>query len=159
MIQKSANVWATMNRTSLHTYRMDLINHMETVLKKGLTEKYGEGRGIVMVAGNADTLMRVKWSLMMLRSYESTLPVQIVSAPSVPLFCSCLSLALPSPALTCRHGSFPQLSSTSACTAKKTVSTLLAKCQKAIYARTELTNTVPLPIGIASTRRSDPKRV
>ena len=68
-----------MNRTTLHQRRTELIDHMETVLAQGLTEDYGEGRGIVMVAGNADTLRRVKWSIQMLRSYESTLPVQIVS--------------------------------------------------------------------------------
>ena len=68
-----------MNRTSLHHHRTDLIDHMEDVLAKNLTGDYGEGRGIVMVAGNADTLQRVKWSIQMLRSYESTLPVQIVS--------------------------------------------------------------------------------
>ena len=79
MIQKSANVWATMNRTTLHQYRSELIHHMEDVLAQNLTSEYGGGRGIVMVAGNADTLRRVKWSLQMLRSYESTLPVQIVS--------------------------------------------------------------------------------
>ena len=52
---------------------------MEGVLAQNLTADYGEGRGIVMVAGNADTLERVKWSLQMLRLYESKLPVQIVS--------------------------------------------------------------------------------
>ncbi|ORY27091.1 mannosyltransferase putative-domain-containing protein [Naematelia encephala] len=82
MIQKSANVWATMNRTSLHQNRMDLINHLEDAMERNLTEKYGKGRGIVMVAGNADTLERVKWSLMMLRSYDSKLPVQIYHFPS-----------------------------------------------------------------------------
>ena len=81
MIQHSANVWASMNRTSLHQNWMELINHMEDVLAKNLTADYGEGRGIVMVAGNADTLKRVKWSLQMLRSYDSKLPVQIVSLP------------------------------------------------------------------------------
>lgn len=52
---------------------------MEDVLARNLTEQYGPGRGIVMVAGNADTLQRVKWSLEMIRSYGSDLPVQIVS--------------------------------------------------------------------------------
>ncbi|KAK4688144.1 alpha 1,2-mannosyltransferase, partial [Tremellales sp. Uapishka_1] len=80
MIQKSANVWATMDRRSLHENRMKLIDHMEYVLAKNLTAQYGEGRGIVLVAGNADTLQRVKWSLQMLRSYGSTLPVQIVGS-------------------------------------------------------------------------------
>ena len=61
---------------------MTLINHMEHVLEQGLLTQYGSGRGIVLVAGNADTLRRVKWMLMMLRSYESTLPVQIVSINS-----------------------------------------------------------------------------
>ena len=79
MIQKSANVWGAMNRSSLHENRMLLINHMENVLEQGLIEQYGEGRGIVMVAGNADTLRRVKWSLQMMRRNGSTLPVQIVS--------------------------------------------------------------------------------
>jgi len=82
MIQKSVDVWASMNRTTLHQYRMELINHMEGVLAENLTQKYGAGRGIVMVAGNADTLTRVKWSLQMLRSYGSTLPVQVVSCLS-----------------------------------------------------------------------------
>ena len=58
---------------------MDLINYMEVVLEKNLTGHYGQGRGIVMVAGNADTLHRAKWSIQMLRSYDSKLPVQIVS--------------------------------------------------------------------------------
>ncbi|KAK8846871.1 hypothetical protein IAR55_005961 [Kwoniella newhampshirensis] len=81
MIQHSANVWASMNRTLLHQYRSELIDHMESVLERGLTDHYGEGRGIVMVAGNADTLTRVKWSLQMLRSYDSTLSVQIYHFP------------------------------------------------------------------------------
>ena len=81
MIQKSANVWATMNRTTVHENRMSLIGHMEGLIKSGVLKNYGEGRGIVMVAGNADTLQRVKWTLQMLRSYDSKLPVQIVSGP------------------------------------------------------------------------------
>ncbi|KAL7418723.1 hypothetical protein Q5752_006406 [Cryptotrichosporon argae] len=82
MIQHSANVWSTMNRTTLHDHRMTLIHHMEDVLEQGLLDDYGEGRGIVTVAGNADTLHRVKWLLQMLRSYDSTLPVQIYHFPS-----------------------------------------------------------------------------
>ncbi|OXB37179.1 hypothetical protein LQV05_003825 [Cryptococcus neoformans] len=82
MIQHSANTWASLNRTLLHKYRMELIDHMEGVLKRREHEKYGEGRGIVTVAGNADTLQRVKWSLQMLRSYGSELPVEIYHFPS-----------------------------------------------------------------------------
>ena len=80
MIQHSANTWASLNRTLLHKYRMELVDHMEGVLKRREHEKYGKGRGIVTVAGNADTLQRVKWSLQMLRSYGSELPVEIASA-------------------------------------------------------------------------------
>lgn len=57
---------------------MELIDHMEEMLGRNMTEQYGSGRGIVMVAGNADTLQRVRWSLEMIRSYGSKLPVQIV---------------------------------------------------------------------------------
>ncbi|WVR04521.1 hypothetical protein IAU60_001525 [Kwoniella sp. DSM 27419] len=82
MIQHSVNIWASVNRTTLHQYRMELIDHMEHVLAEDLISNYGEGRGIVTVAGNADTLQRVKWSLQMLRSYGSKLPVQIYHFPS-----------------------------------------------------------------------------
>lgn len=79
MIQKSANVWASMDRAIVHQKRMELINHMETLVGSQELKDVGEGRGIVMVAGNVDTLMRVKWSVQMLRSYGSQLPVQVVS--------------------------------------------------------------------------------
>ncbi|KAK1926445.1 mannosyltransferase putative-domain-containing protein [Papiliotrema laurentii] len=82
MVKMAANTWASMNRTTLHNSRMDLINHMEDVLAHNLTADYGQGRGIVMVAGNADTLQRAKWSIQMLRSYDSELPVQIYHFPS-----------------------------------------------------------------------------
>jgi hypothetical protein len=58
---------------------------MEDVLARNLTQHYGVGRGIVMVAGNADTLKRVKWTLMMLRKYGCGLPVQVVSPGCVRL--------------------------------------------------------------------------
>ena len=80
MIQHSANIWGSMNRTTLHQRRTELIDHMEEVSRSGSLKETGEGRGIVMVAGNADTLQRAIWSLKMLRSYNSSLPVQIVSA-------------------------------------------------------------------------------
>ncbi|ODN86310.1 hypothetical protein L198_07328 [Cryptococcus wingfieldii CBS 7118] len=81
MIQHSANAWSSLNRSSIHTHRSELISHLETLLDAGRMDDYGEGRGVVMVAGNADTLMRVKWSLEMMRSYGSTLPVLIYHFP------------------------------------------------------------------------------
>lgn len=79
MIQHSHQLWAAQTRRSIHEHRTQLIDHMEDVLARNLTAQYGHGRGIVMTAGNADTLKRVKWTLMMLRGYGSGLPVQIVS--------------------------------------------------------------------------------
>ncbi|ODN80348.1 hypothetical protein L202_02608 [Cryptococcus amylolentus CBS 6039] len=81
MIQHSANAWSSLNRSSIHAHRMELITHLETLLDAGRMDEYGEGRGVVMVAGNADTLMRVKWSLEMFRSYGSKLPVLIYHFP------------------------------------------------------------------------------
>lgn len=78
MIQYSHHLWASQTRQSIHEHRMELINHMEDVSARNLTQQYGSGRGIVMVAGNADTLKRVKWTLMMMRDYGCGLPVQIV---------------------------------------------------------------------------------
>lgn len=82
MIQHSVQLWSSQTRATLHSHRMELINHMEDVLAQNLTEQYGYGRGIVYVAGNADTLRRVKWALVMLRGYGCELPVQIVSVES-----------------------------------------------------------------------------
>jgi alpha 1,2-mannosyltransferase len=79
MIQYSHQLWASQTRQSIHEHRTELIDYMEDVLARNLTQNYGHGRGIVMTAGNADTLKRVKWTLMMLRGYGCGLPVQIVS--------------------------------------------------------------------------------
>ena len=79
MIQHSHQLWASQTRQSIYEHRTELINYMEDALSRNATQHYGAGRGIVMVAGNADTLQRVKWTLMMLRGYGCGLPVQIVS--------------------------------------------------------------------------------
>lgn len=83
MIQHSHQLWASQTRQSVHEHRTELIEYMEDVLARNLTQNYGHGRGIVMTAGNADTLKRVKWTLMMLRGYGCGLPVQIVSTQSL----------------------------------------------------------------------------
>jgi hypothetical protein len=87
MVQKSANVWGSMNRSTIHDTRMRLIEYMrrhadETVYRvpKELEGTDG-GRGIVMVAGNADTLKRVIWSVRLQRDRGSTLPVQVYHFP------------------------------------------------------------------------------
>ncbi len=87
MVQKSANIWGSMNRSTLHDTRMRLIDHLrehadETVYHAPDELKdEGGGRGIVMAAGNADTLRRVIWSVRYMRDRGSTLPVQIYHFP------------------------------------------------------------------------------
>jgi hypothetical protein len=82
MIRFSVNVWSTMNRTTIATTRARLIDYMRnTVLAQGLHLKMGKGRGIVMVAGNADTFQRVVWSVKYMRSKGTTLPVQVYHFP------------------------------------------------------------------------------
>lgn len=81
MVQKSATVWGSMNRTSIWQARMSLIEHMRDVQREGLLKRTGHGRGIVMVAGNADTLHRVKWSVALMRSRGGRLPVQVYHFP------------------------------------------------------------------------------
>ncbi len=89
MVQKSAVVWAAMNRTTIRDTRMRLIEYMrdrmdagETVYKvpRQLANVDG-GRGIVMVAGNADTMRRVIWSVKYQRDRGTTLPVQVYHFP------------------------------------------------------------------------------
>ncbi|KAJ9092567.1 hypothetical protein QFC21_006798 [Naganishia friedmannii] len=83
MPQHAAHVWGTMNRTTVWETRMQLIEWMRhEVVAKNKTADYGFGRGIVMVAGNADTLERVKWSVAYMRSQGTTLPVQVYHFPS-----------------------------------------------------------------------------
>lgn len=87
MIKKSANIWGSMNRSTIHDTRMRLIAHMrqhadETVYRVPPELKHvGGGRGIVMVAGNADTLRRVIWSVRFMRDRGSTLPVEVYHFP------------------------------------------------------------------------------
>jgi hypothetical protein len=84
MIQHSHQLWGSQTRQSIYEHRTELIDYMEDVLARNLTSNYGTGRGIVMVAGNADTLQRVKWTMMMLRKYGCGLPVQVVSHFATP---------------------------------------------------------------------------
>lgn len=46
---------------------MRLIEHLADLDEQGATKNYGEGRGIVTIAGNADTLERVLYMLRMMR--------------------------------------------------------------------------------------------
>lgn len=79
MIQVGAIVWASLNRSSLHTEREKLITHMETLIGSPKLQETGTGRGIVMQAGNSNTLRRAFWSIKYMRQKGCTLPVRIVS--------------------------------------------------------------------------------
>lgn len=80
MIQVGAIVWQSFNRSSLHRERERLITYLEGLDGTPALENKGKGRGIVMQAGNSDTLKRAAWSIEFMRSRGSKLPVQIVSA-------------------------------------------------------------------------------
>jgi len=79
MIQVGTIVWASFNRSTLHRERERLITYMESLIGTPALENRGTGRGIVMQAGNVDTLRRAVWSIRYMRAHGSTLPVQIVS--------------------------------------------------------------------------------
>lgn len=55
-MKNSLNLWMSLNRSSIHHHRQLLIDHMWELDEQGVTANYGEGRGIVFTAGNADTL-------------------------------------------------------------------------------------------------------
>jgi hypothetical protein len=70
VIKNSRDLWQSFNRTGIHHHRMRLIEHLADLDDQGATKNYGEGRGIVTIAGNADTLERVLYMLRMLRHGE-----------------------------------------------------------------------------------------
>ncbi|CDZ97044.1 Alpha-mannosyltransferase [Phaffia rhodozyma] len=83
LMKNSIGLWMGLNRSTIHEHRMRLINRLYDLDQKGATQNYGSGRGIVLSAGNADTLERVLYILRMLRHvYHSKLPVQIYHFPS-----------------------------------------------------------------------------
>lgn len=82
MLETHSNAWMTFNRSSIHDLREELIQHMEALIDTPTLNDYGEeGHGIVMVAGNADTLQRAVWSIQVMRKRGTVLPVQIFHFP------------------------------------------------------------------------------
>ncbi|KAL7416020.1 mannosyltransferase putative-domain-containing protein [Mrakia frigida] len=81
--KNNQHLWRSLNRSTLHHHRTRLIDNLVDLESRGVMERYGKGRGIVLTAGNSDTLQRVLYTLRMLRkTYHSTLPVQIYHFPS-----------------------------------------------------------------------------
>lgn len=80
-LQAGQDVWDALTRDSVLKLRMGLIKYMRKYIgSKVLRDATKlQGRGIVMLAGNGDTLKRVVWTLKMLRSYNCKLPVRVVS--------------------------------------------------------------------------------
>lgn len=85
MIDEYHIQWATLNSSALVALRQELITHLREVKRSGaLDEKhYGAGKGIVFVAGNADTFERVALSLRLLRRHlgAASVPVEVFSFP------------------------------------------------------------------------------
>ncbi|EJT50851.1 hypothetical protein A1Q1_07959 [Trichosporon asahii var. asahii CBS 2479] len=81
MVKTFANTWGSTTRESLHALREELITYMEGLIDGPELRNTGNGTGIVFVAGNADTLLRTKWAVQMLRSSGCSLPVEIACFP------------------------------------------------------------------------------
>ena len=81
-MKNSLNFWMSLNRTTIHEHRQRMIDRLWELDDQGVMADYGEGRGIVMQAGNADTLQRAIYTLRMLRKRPSSLrwPVPLDSA-------------------------------------------------------------------------------
>lgn len=71
LIEKAGPTWSSLNRSSIHDIRMDLIDQVRAADLASETKKYGSGRGIVFTAGNADTIQRVIWTLKVMRNGAS----------------------------------------------------------------------------------------
>ncbi|BEI95014.1 uncharacterized protein CcaverHIS019_0705950 [Cutaneotrichosporon cavernicola] len=71
--------WATHDMSTVIRIRTELINYMRTV--DGGYEMNSatnlHGHGIVMLAGDGASLMRVYWSVSMIRSYRCNLPIYV----------------------------------------------------------------------------------
>ncbi|KAK4047491.1 hypothetical protein OIV83_005404 [Microbotryomycetes sp. JL201] len=84
MLDKSHMLWASMNSTQLFGLRDEMIAYLRNVSDAGKLDKqhWGQGRGLVFTAGNADTFSRVKLTLKLLRKHLKTdLPAEIFSFP------------------------------------------------------------------------------
>lgn len=81
MVKTFANWWGSSTRETLHELREELITYMESLIDGPELRNTGNGTGIVFVAGNADTLLRTKWAVQMLRSSGCKLPVEIACFP------------------------------------------------------------------------------
>lgn len=79
MVEHYSIGWASMNRTKLGDLRRELIGYMRDVADgpEMRASKELEGHGIVMLAGDGTSLNRVYWSVSMMRSYGSDLPVNV----------------------------------------------------------------------------------
>ncbi|KAM0790329.1 hypothetical protein ACM66B_003214 [Microbotryomycetes sp. NB124-2] len=84
MLDKSHMLWASMNSTQVFGLRDEMIAYLRRVYNEGKLDKqhWGNGRGLVFTAGNADTFSRVRLTLKLLRKHLKTdLPAEIFSFP------------------------------------------------------------------------------
>lgn len=79
MVEHFSIGWASLNRTAIGALRKELIAYMRSV-ENSFEMRVAHrltGRGIVMLAGDGTSLNRVLWSVNMIRSYGSQLPVNV----------------------------------------------------------------------------------
>ncbi|GAA5930315.1 uncharacterized protein JCM15063_004771 [Sporobolomyces koalae] len=82
MIDKSHLIWASMSSKKILGMRKEMADFIREKEREGALERYGEGRGLVFTAGNADTFSRVLTTLKLLhRHLHSPLPSEIFSFP------------------------------------------------------------------------------
>ncbi|KAF8588833.1 glycosyltransferase family 71 protein [Ramaria rubella] len=86
-LQGNRDKWLKVDEAEVRIRRQAIVQYLEKLEEEGkiifgTDKKSGEGRGVVMTAGNKDTARTALVTLRMLRlEYKSSLPVQIFSFP------------------------------------------------------------------------------
>ncbi|TNY23116.1 family 71 glycosyltransferase [Rhodotorula diobovata] len=83
-LSESRIVWHSLNTSRVMSLRGEMIEYLRGREREGALSKeaWGEGKGLVFTAGNADTFSRVLLTLKMLRNHlHTSLPSEIFSFP------------------------------------------------------------------------------
>ncbi|GAA5969200.1 hypothetical protein JCM8115_004315 [Rhodotorula mucilaginosa] len=83
-LDNSHLIWTALNTTGIMQLRQEMITFLRRMEKEGKMgpKAWGEGKGLVFTAGNADTFSRVLVTLKVLRNrLYTTLPAEIFSYP------------------------------------------------------------------------------
>lgn len=83
-MEQSHLLWSTLSSHRIKELRQDMISYLRKASSEGKmsSSAWGEGKGLVFTAGNADTFSRVLTTLKLLNKHLDTkLPVEIFSFP------------------------------------------------------------------------------